>query len=156
KDAPFEPLLSLHPFLVFRHCEKCSTEQVFVLNTSRENRLTYLSYQCGHQFNLTEYLDEIDSLLAAAGAAPEGSAGAAPAAELADVVACGGPATEEDVVAYGGPVAAAGTLAGLPPPVPVAPPATEPAPRPAPPAEAAAAGRARAGRRAWLGGLIAG
>ena len=63
KGETFTPLLSLHPFLIYRHCERCSDERVFVLNTSRENTLSYLSYACSHQFSLTEYLDDIRAVL---------------------------------------------------------------------------------------------
>lgn len=63
KTAEFQPLLSLHPFLILRYCEHCNREQVFVLNLSTEKAADYLSYPCTHHFSPTEYLDDMRSIL---------------------------------------------------------------------------------------------
>lgn len=63
KTAEFQPLLSLHPFLILRYCEHCNREQVFVLNLSTETAADYLSYPCTHHFSPTEYLDDMRSIL---------------------------------------------------------------------------------------------
>ena len=59
KKEEFQPILSLHPFLIFQYCDRCSNEQAYVLNMSRENDLTYLSYQCAHQFSVTGLLNDL-------------------------------------------------------------------------------------------------
>ena len=59
KNEDFQPILSLHPFLIFQYCDRCSNEQAYVLNMSRENDLTYLSYQCAHQFSVTGLLNDL-------------------------------------------------------------------------------------------------
>ncbi len=59
KNEDFHPILSLHPFLIYQYCDRCSNEQAYVLNMSRENDLTYLSYQCAHQFSVTGLLNDL-------------------------------------------------------------------------------------------------
>jgi WD domain, G-beta repeat len=63
REEEFKPLLSLHPFFIFRHCENCNQEQAFVLNESKEHTLDYVSYQCTHHFSPAEYLDYVQDLL---------------------------------------------------------------------------------------------
>lgn len=63
KNQPFEPMLNMHPILIFRYCEGCGREQAFVLNESKDNVVDYLSYQCTHHFSPTEYLDQVSMLL---------------------------------------------------------------------------------------------
>ncbi len=71
KEDDFQPILSLHPFFIFRHCESCNQEQAFVLNESRERTLDYVSYQCTHHFSPTEYLDYMQSLIGNLTVTPE-------------------------------------------------------------------------------------
>ncbi|HKO24449.1 MAG TPA: hypothetical protein VJY65_06865, partial [Chloroflexota bacterium] len=63
KGGGFQPLLSLHPLLIFRPCERCNRHQAFVLNATKDRALDYLSYQCTHHFNPTEYVDDVRLLL---------------------------------------------------------------------------------------------
>lgn len=58
-DQEYDPILCLHPFLIYRLCPRCRTEQTFVLNEGKEKNLSYLSYQCGDQFSPTEYVDDL-------------------------------------------------------------------------------------------------
>jgi len=62
-DREYDPILSLRPFIIFRLCNRDGTEQTFVLNEGKEKELTYLSYQCGHAFKLTEYVDDLNALI---------------------------------------------------------------------------------------------
>jgi hypothetical protein len=62
-DQEYDPILCLHPFLIYRICPKCRTEQTFVLNEGKEKNLSYLSYQCGDQFSPTEYVDDLKAVM---------------------------------------------------------------------------------------------
>lgn len=63
KEGDFHPLLSVHPLLIFRYCENCNREQVFLLNDGSSNSSDYLSYQCTHHFRPTEVVDDMRLLL---------------------------------------------------------------------------------------------
>jgi RNA polymerase subunit RPABC4/transcription elongation factor Spt4 len=58
----YSPALNLHPLLIYYNCPKCNTDQTFVLNEGNETKLSYLSYQCGHQFSPTAYVDDLKAL----------------------------------------------------------------------------------------------
>lgn len=63
KEGDFHPLVSVHPLLIYRYCENCSREQVFLLNDGSSNSSDYLSYQCTHHFRPTEVVDDMRLLL---------------------------------------------------------------------------------------------
>jgi hypothetical protein len=62
-SSEFRPLLSLHPFWIFRRSDTSMREEAFVLNLSNGSELEYISYQSGDRFNPTEYVDYMQSLL---------------------------------------------------------------------------------------------
>jgi len=61
-DQEYSPALNLHPLLIYYNCPKCNTDQTFILNEGNESKLSYLSYQCGHQFSPTAYVDDLKAL----------------------------------------------------------------------------------------------
>ena len=61
-DQEYSPALNLHPLLIYYNCPKCNTDQTFVLQEGNDTKLSYLSYQCGHQFSPTTYVDDLKAL----------------------------------------------------------------------------------------------
>ncbi len=61
-DQEYSPALNLHPLLIYYNCPKCNTEQTFVLNEGNDTKLSYLSYQCQHQFSPSTYMDDLKAM----------------------------------------------------------------------------------------------
>jgi tetratricopeptide (TPR) repeat protein len=59
-DAPTFAL-DLSPFLIFRSCPTCHSQQVFVFN-GHNRGLEYLSYQCGHLLAIDDASTELDNI----------------------------------------------------------------------------------------------
>ena len=63
EETQLIPLFTLYPFIIYDNCNDCRKEQLFFLNEGAENRLEYLSYQCGHRFMPPAYLEDFEKLM---------------------------------------------------------------------------------------------
>lgn len=61
-DAEPDFALSLSPFVVLEHCEKCKSLQLFFLNKAEGKRIEFLSYQCGHTLEPPSYSSDLHDL----------------------------------------------------------------------------------------------
>jgi len=61
-ETTLKQALSLSPYLILEHCPSCKQQQVFFYNSHRGKRISYLSYQCGHEYVPSEVAAEFDNI----------------------------------------------------------------------------------------------
>ena len=58
-----ETALLLHPLIIKRRCQECGSQEIFFYNRLAQDNALYLSYNCGHQFETAQYVNELKALL---------------------------------------------------------------------------------------------
>jgi len=61
-ETELNQALSLSPYLILESCPSCKRPQLFFYNSHKGRRISYLSYQCGHEFVPSELASEFENI----------------------------------------------------------------------------------------------
>ncbi len=62
RDDHLHFAIDLSPFFLFQNCTECHAQQVFVFNSVKGKRIAYLSYQCGHRYDVDDIAGEFTDI----------------------------------------------------------------------------------------------